>query len=333
MANPPGTIEPGQMGQVGPMNEREPENYYLAEDEKKKKGRGSDGISSDKPGSSTFEHPSVPRVGINPELQEDMTKLDMQKQDAGDAFVHVNRQRDGDTITSEEPNATGMAEPSAAAFVDYKGGFAPTTERLPGNNGPVAPQVADQKNPVWGRNITDRYHGKGHTNPAGLSGDDSALFAGASLEAEAAPKAQNGQVVMKDINPKVTNKIAPGPIGAARNGRGARASVEYPFVRFAATEGDKFPKATVQDSANRTVTTPGEGNDNGSPTSYEPGELKFKQLPNGAMQQVLFTHDGKNDMNRAYITGNEEPTGPDSCMMANIGDIEFGKDSDKDKFL
>lgn len=332
MANPPGTIEPGQMAsQIGRMNESEPEKFYLPEDDKKRHGKGSnsDTMVSDKPGSSFYLNPSAPRLGINPELQQQMEKLDFQKQDAGDSFVQINR--DHDMAAFNKFNFKGFAEPGDAMTSDIRTGYGKTPNEV-APDGKDAPQRASRRNPVWGDVVTDRY---------GMTDDDANLGAKSELEANAGKGKPNGDVVMKDINPKVVQPLTSGSFDAARGARGPRSSLADSFKVNAATLGNTHPSALLDHPAVRNTTPIGEGNDSRNPTSYE--ELKLHTLPNGAIKQdlkkvqpsskVLNAKDGKTDMDRMYTTPDTNPLSPATDMMANIGQIEFGGKEDKDGLI
>ena len=321
--------------QQGPMNEREPENYYLAEDEGKKRGRGSDGPVSDMPGSTVGLTPKNPRPGVNEDQQEQFNKLDMQKQQFGDSVVNINRDHDLASVDNpSNTNTKGFTEPGLgldqnSMTTDYRSGYGNVPNDV-APDGKDAPQYASRKNPVWGDNITDRYHGKGTKNPAGISADDSALFsfngAQGNLEAEAKGK-PNGDVMMKDINPKVVQPLTTGPIGASRGGRGARASEDSGIVKEEATLGNLAPSPFGENTERNGQTAPGNGNDRGCPTSY----FKFHGKKPAKPGDPLAMKDGIGQHDRMLGTPDTNPISPATDMMANIGSIEFGGDEDKDK--
>ncbi len=311
--------------QIGPLNEREPENYYLAEDTEKKQGRGSEGLVSDVPGSTFGLTPKTPRPGVNEEQQENFNKLDFQKQDFGDSVQQINE--DHDNAVFNQQSFTGFGEPGAAMTTDFRSGFGQTNLEV-APDGKDVPQYASKQNPVWGDNITDRYHGNGHKNAPGISANDTDLFAGAELESEAKAK-PNGDVVMKDINPKVTQPITSGSFDAARAARGPTASQEGAFMRFAATKADIAPTPIKGENTERNgQTTPGNGNDRRCPTSYF--EFNGKPAKPGT---PLAVKDDIGQHEKMFTTPSTNPISPATDMMANMGNIEFGGDEDKDRTL
>lgn len=312
--------------QQGPMNEREPENYYLAEDEGKKQGRGSDGPVSDMPGSTVGLTPKNPRPGINEEQQENFNKIDFQKQDFGDSVQQINR--DHDNAVFNEFSFKGFEEPGAAMTSDYRSGFGQTPSEM-APDGKDAPQYASRKNPVWGDVITDRYHGSGSKNTPGISSTDADLFSknqsSQGLEAEAKGK-PNGDVVMKDINPKVVQPLTSGSFDASRGARGARAGQDRSGLEAeAATLANPAPSPFGENAERNGQTTPGNGNDRRCPTSY----FQFKGKP-AKPGDPINVKDGIGQHDRMFTTPDTNPTSPATDMMANLGSIEFGGKEDKD---